>query len=250
MRHDMAKVLVERPRLGTRERLKRCKRHQRPWRDPDDTLEREPMSRGRGTKHLSENFGPLTRYLQSQVGRPWDKVYAEISAHLRPTNAVQQHVRDHLEDFVMVRVWRDADGLVGANRWGKPVRVDDPFARTRFYVDPRGLLRACKQKRQHARQVPDSDVRWDGAWRQLRRIDGMWYAFQLAPVPRDASERARARDAFFGTTVRDIIKPEMHDALHREYGRCGVFAARKRQLSKRELRGLAALETNYKWVRP
>lgn len=49
---------------------------------------------------MRPDLGPLTRYLRSQVGRAWDDVYSEISRCLRPTSAVQRHVRDHLWDFV------------------------------------------------------------------------------------------------------------------------------------------------------
>jgi len=63
---------------------------------------RAPHVRDWGGKVLNENLAPLRRYLERQVGRKWDKVYAEISAQLRPTSAVQQHVRDHLHDFVAV----------------------------------------------------------------------------------------------------------------------------------------------------
>jgi hypothetical protein len=51
-------------------------------------------------KELNENLSPLRRYLERQVGRPWNKVYSEIAEHLRPDNVVQQHVRDHLRNFV------------------------------------------------------------------------------------------------------------------------------------------------------
>ena len=57
-----------------------------------------------GMKSLNEHLGPLRRYLSSQVGRPWDKVYAEICAHISVDSAVQDHVRDHVFDYVTVDV--------------------------------------------------------------------------------------------------------------------------------------------------
>ena len=48
------------------------------------------------TKWLNEHLGPLRRYLDSQVGRPWDKVFSEICAHIDRSSAVQDHVRDHV----------------------------------------------------------------------------------------------------------------------------------------------------------
>lgn len=99
MRADMSKVIVERPRLGAG------------WSQQGDRLPRnieDWPTRARKcpdkTKHLNENLAPLKRYLRSQVGSRWDDVYSAISKHLRPSNAVQQHVRDHLRDFVSTRV--------------------------------------------------------------------------------------------------------------------------------------------------
>lgn len=114
MRRDMAKVLVGRPRRGPRLSSKRNKQHQRALLEPETAPAREPMSLGRGTKWLNENLAPLERFLDKQVGRPWDKVYSELSECLRPSNAVQQHVRDHVRDFVVDRVFERDGQFVGS----------------------------------------------------------------------------------------------------------------------------------------
>jgi hypothetical protein len=127
----MAKVIVERPR-----RMEGITRRGRVL-APDDLPSHEGM-RGRhvrnwGGKVLNENLAPLRRYLERNVGRPWNKVYSEISAHLRPASAMQQHVRDHLHDFVAVtprRLHFPMRQRPGTNIWPQP-----------FYVDRRtGLL--------------------------------------------------------------------------------------------------------------
>lgn len=70
------------------------------------------------TKSLNEKLAPLRRYLVRQVGRPWDKVYSEISANLKATNAVQQHVRDHLEDYVAMKLcFNKAGEPMSVSRW-------------------------------------------------------------------------------------------------------------------------------------
>jgi hypothetical protein len=134
MRSDMARVIVERPRIpdyGARK-----------GRDvPLDQLPaqegmRRPHLRSWRGKELNENLAPLRRYLERQVGRPWDKIYSDIAAHLRVDNTVQQHVRDHLHDFVAIkprwsRDWRNRR----AGLWWQP-----------FYVDPAsGLLKRTDQ---------------------------------------------------------------------------------------------------------
>ena len=73
---------------------------------------------------LNEHLGPLRRYLDSQVGRPWDKVFSEICAHIDRSSAVQDHVRDHVEDYVTVHVIL-IDGVLchgeGGYSYGKPL---------------------------------------------------------------------------------------------------------------------------------
>jgi hypothetical protein len=238
----MARVLVERPRRGPRVRLMRSKRHQVVRSRPEIAPRWEAMSRGRGTKWLSENLAPLGRFLERQVGRPWDAVYAEISARLRPRSAVQQHVRDHVGDFVATVTWVEGDEILGLGRWGAPVPLRGESWAPRFYVCPRsGILRARRRKRQRRRfWEPDPDVRWDGPSRQLRKIDGIWYALDLAPLPSQVGSGALPRDRFLKQALSEILR-QGTDRLLEAYGRADVYAAAKRQLSKRELRSLEKL---------
>ena len=88
MRDDMARVIVERPRIPDRG----ARRKRRPV--PLDQLPaqegmRRPHIRFWGGKQLNENLAPLRRYLERQVGRPWDKIYSDIVAHLRVDSTVQ-----------------------------------------------------------------------------------------------------------------------------------------------------------------
>ena len=141
MRDDMAQVIVERPRIPAFNSRKGRRQ------DFEDLPTREGMRRPyvlRGNcKELNENLTPLRRYLESQVGRPWNQVYSEIAAHLRVDNDVQQHVRDHLKDFVAVKPIRSTA------RWhrlgGGLIRFDGLWHQP-LYVDPRtGLL--CRTDR-------------------------------------------------------------------------------------------------------
>jgi hypothetical protein len=112
MRDDMARVIVERPRIP--DFKDRRKGRSRPLEalPAHEGMRRPHLLHGDG-KTLNENLRPLRRYLERQVGRPWDKVYAEIAANLRVDNAVQQHVRDHLRDFVAVKARRHTHGWHG-----------------------------------------------------------------------------------------------------------------------------------------
>src|SRR5258708_10574361 len=101
MRKDMAKVIVERPRRGGDGRVNR---RPIPWEDApkQESVGRSHVLTGRD-KSLSDNLAPLRRYLERQVGRPWNKVYSEICAKLRRDSPLQRHLLSHIEDFVAIK---------------------------------------------------------------------------------------------------------------------------------------------------
>jgi hypothetical protein len=270
MRADMAKVIVERPRLNNRN----CRRGRRV--DLEDLPFRIGMRRDRrehgGHKELNENLAPLRRYLQKQVGRRWDDVYSEIAENLRVDSTVQQHVRDHVEDFV------DLHGQ--EERWitifrsggvGERVRVG-PWKE--FYVDPvDGVLRhndLSKNRKvnrlRRERERPVTSIKLD-SMRELKLIDGVWFEVEYAPLPmpqyREGLQirpfRQRPWDPScpvveYAVVVRTLISAPVFDVIRRERLRVGpliddeanrrrweregtkVYAVSKRQLSTKLLR--------------
>ena len=221
----------------------------------------EPVRAGRGgrtpksnrlvkTKSLNENLNPLKRYLASQVGRPWRKVFSEISEHLKPTSTVQQHVRDHLEDFVAVRT-RSLKGVVWAEtRWGRPLPISETGHL--YYVHPRtGLLLknetrvSWKQAERNARKREEEERakrrRVIDATTQMHLFNDAWWEVKLAKL-----NRYRKRDPHTGGyyTAQDRYTDVVHSAklsgLPAEmlYGQHDVYACAKRQLSKAEIKRL------------
>lgn len=95
MRKDMAKIIVERPRAGgERDRPRRAAAL-------DDLPKQEGIKRPHtDRKDLNENLAPLVRFLDRNVGRPWNNVYSEISEQINVNSAVQAHIKRHLWDFV------------------------------------------------------------------------------------------------------------------------------------------------------
>ena len=184
MRDDMSKVIVERPRFKPR-RASGCP----PKIDADSDLPafigmKRLHKERQNYKTLNENLAPLKRYLFKQVGRPWNKVYSEISEHLRADNPVQQHVRDHLKDFVEINPrcgLTSRYSILGKELWWQPL-----------YVHPdNGLL--CRTDQHPARRAariveankpkPEIDRVKVTTELELRLIDGLWYEVQMAPIP-------------------------------------------------------------------
>jgi hypothetical protein len=271
MREDMSRVIVERPRLGggrTR------KGREGPLEElPRQEGMRRPHLRSGDWKTLNENLAPLRRYLERQVGRPWNKVYSEIARHLRVDNAVQQHVRDHLSDFVAVKPRRRSGTSYlpggGFERWNwlwhQPLYVDPKdglLKRTDRLAEAKAMRRARRRKPTPPERIPLAGDR------ELRRIDGLWYEVTLAPLPepeyRTFDEVQRMALKRYARTspvieveikVRRLITPAVRDAVSGaavpvgpdiDDERCWAdyrrtqpdrrFAVAKRTLSRAELR--------------
>ncbi|HET7716185.1 MAG TPA: hypothetical protein VFK86_11205 [Bauldia sp.] len=109
MRGDLAQVIIERPRRGGLERRKG-----RPPRDADGLPAAEGMRRPhvlkRTGKSFNDLFGPIRRYLDKQVGRPWNKVYSEICAPLRAGRLIDDHLKRHIRELVAFDVVMDESG--------------------------------------------------------------------------------------------------------------------------------------------
>ena len=149
MRDDMCKVIVERPRRGGGQD------GARPFRNSEDRPARIGMRVGyRNRKWLNENLAPLRRWLGRQVHRPWDKVYAELTAGIDRRNTVQDHIYTHLDDYVE-RNARLVDGEVCVcSRWGRGTWTPVEQTRTALFVHPttgillpnRGAVRTARRQ--------------------------------------------------------------------------------------------------------
>jgi hypothetical protein len=241
MRPDMAKIIVERPRPPSRVPRGRDGRR---FRDASDSPFL-PMKAGyRDPKSFNENLRPLARYLARQVGRPWDAVYRDVRAVIDGRSTVQQHILQHLTQFVATHT-RVVDGDiidVGAQILGVG-RVWQPL-----YVHPRtGLLlrnpdAIAWRIRDRERALAAERAR-DAKWRelspttQLHRLDGEWFEVTIATLPAAPATRwdavRRCHTARSARTAR--YSSEDWDTEER-YGRPGVYAVSKRQLSAREIR--------------
>jgi hypothetical protein len=239
MRADMAKVIVERPRVGSRCHKKR-KGYDRAkvrgsW---EERATHEGMKvRSGSTKYFNEHLSPLRRFLHSRVGHPWDKVFSEICARVNRNSAVQDHVRDHVDDIVATHVVL-VDGVPcsGEGReYGEPLRL----SRWRqLYVCPRtGILRRIKMPRSAGRANQDQPAQLPAPVKvndqlQCHFLDGAWHLVTVAPLPPDPwRAQCRKMDVVLNVKVCDL-GPQ---AAIKAYG-AAVYAVARRPLRKRELR--------------
>lgn len=208
MRIDMAKVIVERPRYGSRRRGKSKgyrKKLQRSY--ADARRESIKFSHRGDLKSLNEHLGPLRRFLLQQVGRPWNNVNAEICAHLRRDSAVQDHVRDHVGDYVATNVVVINGELHNVTRWGGLVPLGLGWRYPLLYVCPQtGILKRIETRRRiDPNKLPRIQIR-HGFGESFIRKAGKWYhvtleSFPASPPPRFPLGPTLAVDALEKTGI-------------------------------------------------
>lgn len=254
MRKDMSKVIVERPRTGRAVAGLRPGRTRALVDDDGEPIKvkgaREPKGRAVKTKNLNETLNPLKRYLASNVGRPWNKVYSEISEHLKPTSTVQQHVRDHLQDFVAMKTrMKGGKVVVSSARFGGERPLEEDFSL--YYVHPRtGLLRKnehrisrtklARELREGKQAELDARMRVIDAKTQVHLFGEDWFEVKLAKMVIHKLVDKHGRMSYLVEPYTDVVHSAKLSKLQlaKLYGRDGVYAVAKRQLSKTEIKRL------------
>jgi hypothetical protein len=153
MRSDLNKVITEHERHGQRgdygESTKLAKA-QRPTRfhsedDPLDLPQREGMRikwrlNHNDGKDFADRLGAIRGTLRKNKGKPWDKLYSELSRNFDRNTVSGKHVWGHLmQDIVIHTEMRGKEiwGLDGP--YGSWVRMKEPQVyprRTTYYVHP------------------------------------------------------------------------------------------------------------------
>jgi hypothetical protein len=118
MRKDMSKVVTERPRSrpGKNKDMLRH-RKQKIIIDSDGEMNdsiplihktsMKPKYYDR--KDFSDLLGPLKKFINSNVGRPWDNVYSEVCESIPANGTLNIHIRNHVS--YMVTEAYEEDGI-------------------------------------------------------------------------------------------------------------------------------------------
>jgi hypothetical protein len=235
MREDMYKVIVERPRRGKDGDANAAR-----LRNDLDGPMRLGMRAGYGYRSLNENLAPLRRYLRTQIGRPWNKVFSEICAGIDRRNTVQQHIHQHIRDFIAIEVdVRDGRLVDLAERWG----FIGPGAgiSQELYVDPRtDLIRLNKNYRSWRHGAAERRKREQAeiaARRRavdertlLLRLEDIWFRVEVDLLPTAGSRY----DAVLRKNISRAARADLQQCQHL-YGSSDLYAVSKRQISRQEI---------------
>jgi len=217
MREDMAKVIVERPRIGSWVRsINRGAWRQIDWDEQPSGIGK--LRQWRNRKVLNENLRSLFRFLNSNVGQPWNDIYSEIRERINMNSAVQFHIWQHVQQYVCQHAYPHED----RSRW------------IAFYVEEAtGLLRRNRAYYKWGRRKPRKKptVIECGQRGQFRRLDGVWYNLIFKPIPH---KWEGAWDAYFKTHLKKVGLQQLLET----YGCGGVYSVAVLPVSEEQLKKL------------
>ena len=216
------------------------------------------MRAGYGYRQLNENLAPLRRYLHAQIGRPWNEVFSEICAGIDRRNTVQQHIHQHIRDFIAIDVDVREGRLVDVmGRWGFRGHCSD--ISQSLYVDPRtGLIRPNKSYRCWHRRVAERRRREQVEVSARRRkvdestylllLNEIWFSVVVDVLPEEQPvdrvidgklhRQMTAESRYDVVLRRTVSRTERTESWRREYlyGSGDVHAVSKRQISTQEIK--------------
>lgn len=262
MRQDIAKVLCTRPRIhGDAPRKGRAVAYEdMPYKESM----REKHVRNWGGKQLNEYLSPLRRFINGTVGRNWNDVYSEIRELVKPGNTVMEHILEHVDGYIAIKVVPDPDsptGMASHNALGSRRGYRAKVYPGDLYVDPvTNVVRRAKKHKTPKKVVPITKILLKD--KVVWKNDGIWYQADLVPfttviklVPSyyenqlmektfyvvDGRYLGRLTDGGIVSELKANIiyyRYVTNDSMVRKaiFGREDLTAINKRQLSKAELK--------------
>lgn len=231
MRKDMGKVITERERAVPYDNPRRnaktgmdikWKGHDADYEIPSKASSSANRQHGYGAKQFTDVLGPIYRFLNKQVGRPWNKVYSELCEQLDKRKLTHKHVFDHIEQYVEKDVYRGKD-KVWYHTTGYSYQPGPHYASRRvigLFVNPHNGLIQRQKALPEKEQPKDLDTIKVDKENEYRRLGGLWFLVKSKEIEVDASY-------FDYFTKKMVMRTRME---MREISR--------KQLGKKELRKL------------
>jgi hypothetical protein len=162
--------------------------------DPENYEEYDVEPREHVWKGFKDKLGPMYRWLQSQVGRPWNEVRSEVAQKFDTRTTAGRHiVHDHLLQSVQT------GPEAGYGRYSVPGDETSSYSDHEYYVDAEGIL--CKKRYLGRRRypgyerLPDYDTNRLANWlngRCVGRVGDKFFWF--VPVGKAKKHRGMSRD--------------------------------------------------------
>lgn len=201
MRSDFAKQLTERERIHHADHYHNYRHVKGPkgaWGD-DEVGGRESMrvryNHGYDRKSFNENLNPLRSWVHSCLGKNWDKMYGQLRKQFDVRKVINKHILEHLFQYIEVNTFLHEGSICftdTARYSGKGVQPISKCYKD-YYVCPKsGMVRKTnkqprrsiiKEQEANKRKEELAVKRFINDAEVLHLIDGIWYHFDLLPIP-------------------------------------------------------------------
>lgn len=233
--HRLNEIVIERPRVGGgfknppgyKKRLQKSNYEER----TKESLRRHWKEHG-AYKSFSDHLAPLRRLLRSKVGQHWDDVYSELCQRLNRNSVTGQHVISHIWDFVERDVeliegipYRKTRGKSWAFFYNSREKAEPPLGvrGDQLYIHPENGILCLAKKPAKITPKKQDDLLVVSHFKKYQKINDIWYLVTYEDIPL----MSPVTDVVSKLTVkRSPYSPE----------ELKLYAARKRQCSKREIK--------------
>lgn len=138
------------------------------------------------TKSFGENLGYLRGFVHSSIGRNWDEVYSEIVRVLDRRSTTQEHIFQHLFDYITVKTIRIDGEIYKRSSWGESL-----LPISGIYVDPETKIIMpapvrVKEKTywQLIREEKLARKKVLNSFCEMHQAEnGLWYTYSIKPIP-------------------------------------------------------------------
>lgn len=215
MREDFNKQLTERERLGHKRKFgdhrnakanKVLDEEMSGGKESIHTRRRHAKGYATGRKSFNENLNPLRSFLHTNLGRPWDKIYSEITSSFDKRKVINNHILEHLFQYVELDVHIVDGKPCTRSRWRSASSefypIESGGRMPSYYVDPRdGLLKTPKRgktrRQREAESAAELKKKQDAMYRRLDDDnhlvlkDGTWWVYKAKAKPPKIMEYTR-----------------------------------------------------------
>jgi len=199
VRSDMSRLIIEDGRRGNGGSKSCYDKIRRVGEEFENLPSFESTSRHRKQDGNSsgDRLMPLKRYLASNVGRPWSKVYSEICAVNDKRTIRGYHLQTHLFQYVYVD---------GVRRQSYSYGSGSKYGYCDFFVDDNGILKQAPKRdgsrvwwRQQRAKKETENFDLGGGW-WYKKIKCLWYYVHYRVIEKEILGHFVTRTSSVGTS--------------------------------------------------
>ena len=165
-------------------------------------------------KEFTENPRLLDRYLDSQVGRPWDKVYSEICSNPDSRRGIGQRIMVKLQRLVATDCFLENRHVLRPGWFG-------PHPPSGLYVHPKTGLLCRPLPRRYDRPQPEITRIVIDPLHWYEKIEGIWYRL----------DHEIQQTGWLGVTREEVVQTSKKQCSKKELARiakaiesgCGAY---------------------------